>query len=427
MLECIRMLISDLHIHSRYSRACSRELTLPNIAAVCEKKGIDLVSTGDFTHPAWFSHIKEELTEVSAGIFSLRAHQSKTRFILGTEISCIYKQNEKVRRIHLCIFAPSFFAVDKFNRALEERGCNIHSDGRPIIGLSAKEVLKILLDVSSEGVMIPAHAWTPWFSVFGSKSGFDSLDECFEELTPQIFAIETGLSSDPKMNWRISGLDNISLVSNSDAHGLENLGREANVLNTDFAHLTYNSFFNIIKRRNPKEFLHTIEFFPEEGKYHLDGHADCGVVFTPEETKKQKGLCPKCGKPLVIGVMHRVDNLADKSEKDVYMVPAGRVPYKSIVPLKEVIGNALGKNKTTKIVGAMYEKILKELGSEFHILLDAELNDVAVAGTPEISEAVSRMRAGELHIEPGYDGLYGKVKIFSDEDRPRRAAQQNLL
>src|SRR3989338_2495889 len=299
--------ILDFHIHSKYSRACSKQLELPTIAMACEKKGINIVATGDFTHPAWFSSIQEELTEGTEGIFKLKKGKSPTRFVLATELSCIYKHRDAVRRLHHIVLAPSLEAVAKLNKKLEDRGCNIRSDGRPILGLPSKDLLSTLLDIDERFELIPAHAWTPWFAVFGSKSGYDSLEECFEELTPRIHAIETGLSSDPPMNRRLSALDDIILVSNSDAHSPDKLGREANVF--DMTGGTYQEILDILHGPERHKFLYTIEFYPEEGKYHMDGHRDCDVCLDPEESKRNGNKCPRCGKTLTLGVLHRVAEL----------------------------------------------------------------------------------------------------------------------
>ncbi len=278
--------ILDLHIHSKYSRACSKDLELPKIAKACETKGIDIVATGDFTHPGWFKHMEESLVEDNGGLYKLKDQNSPTRFILSTEVACIYKHRDATRRLHLVLLAPNLEAVAKLNAALEGRKVNLRSDGRPIMGLPAKELLKLMLDIDPGFMMIPAHAWTPWFAVFGSKSGYDNLQDCFEELTPHIKAIETGLSSDPTMNRRLSGLDNIVLVSNSDAHSLEKLGREANVFGfRDEKEIDYTNILKIIKTGDKSRFLYTIEFYPEEGKYHFDGHRACGVSLEPKETK----------------------------------------------------------------------------------------------------------------------------------------------
>lgn len=408
--------ILDLHIHSRYSRACSQELELPKIARACEIKGIDIVATGDFTHPAWFEHIKQHLQEDAAGIYGLENNQSPTRFILSTEISCIYKHRDKTRRLHLVILAPEIAAVEKLNRKLEERGINLKSDGRPIMGLKAKELLQTILDVDPRFLMIPAHAWTPWFAVFGSKSGYDALEECFEELTSHIQAIETGLSSDPPMNHRLSALDKITLVSNSDAHSLDNLGREANVFNLAEGKITYDEIVNIIKSGDKNKFLYTIEFYPEEGKYHFDGHAACEICLAPQETKKQKYFCPKCKKPLTVGVLHRVDDLADREEKNI---PTEKfIPHKYIVPLREVIGKVFGVGVKSKKVAKEYNHLIKNLGNEFHILLHCSVADISQhAADKNIALAIENMRAGRVKIQPGYDGIFGVVEPIFDQNK----------
>ncbi len=419
--------IIDLHIHSKYSRACSPALTLPNIARVCEDKGIDIASTGDFTHPAWFSHIEENLEEVdSSGLYVLKNNKSKTRFILGTEISCIYKHKEKVRRLHLLIFAPNIEMASKFNNELEKRGVNLKSDGRPIMGLSGKEIVKIALEVDEKMMVIPAHAWTPWFAVFGSKSGYDSLEECFEELAPRIFAIETGPSSDPTMNHRLSQLDKITLISNSDAHSLDNLGREANVMVFDDEHdINYGEVRRVIKEGDRKKFLYTIEFYPEEGKYHYDGHKDCEVNLSPKETKQEKFICPKCKKVVTVGVLHRVDDLADREDKDI---PEEKfIPHKYIVPLREVIGRVFEVGKKAKKVEQEYRRMITNVGNEFYILLHAPSEEISRhASDLNLVLAIQNMREGKVKIIPGYDGVYGVVDVLP-ETHQRGPKQSRLL
>ncbi len=412
--------ILDLHIHSKYSRACSRDLELPNIAVGCVRKGIDIVSTGDFTHPGWFEHIKEGLAEKSSGVYGLRTPNpdNRTRFLLGTELSCIKKHKGETRRLHLCVFAPNIEVVEKFNNKLEQMGFNLKSDGRPILGLTAKQLLEIMLEVDERMVLIPAHAWTPWFGVFGSKGGYDSLEDCFEELTPHIFAIETGLSSDPAMNWRCSMLDNIALISNSDAHSCAKLGREANVMEFETEKgITYDNIFSIIKN---KKISYTIEFYPEEGKYHFDGHRDCKFVCHPKETKRLGGICPKCKKPLVIGVMNRVEELANSDAGG-----RGRAPFKSLVPLPEIIADVLGVGASSKRVKCAYEDLIKKLGNEFYILIDAKLSEIEKAGTKEIADAIDRVRRGDIFVQPGYDGEFGVVKVFG-EGKKQRVVQQTM-
>lgn len=420
--------ITDLHIHSRYSRACSKHLSVPNLAAWAAAKGIDILGTGDFTHPAWRAHLQENLEPAEEGLFRLRAGIAESsadgyvraprtagarpvRFLLTGEISCIYKKNGRTRRLHLLVLVPSFAAADRLVRRLENEEFNLRSDGRPILGLDAKELLRYALEADSDCLVIPAHAWTPWYSVFGSESGFDSLEECFEDLTPHIHAIETGLSSDPPMNWRLSALDDVVLVSNSDAHGVRNLGREANVF--DLETPSYAAIVDILRKGDRKRFLHTIEFFPEEGKYHVDGHRACDFRCEPERTEKLRGLCPKCGKELVRGVLGRVHALADRPTGGPR--PKNAVPFKSLVPLEEVVGNALGVGRISKKVFASYAKLLGRVGPEFDVLLDASLNEIELASSERIAEAVERMRTGRLNITPGYDGIFGTVKIFEEK------------
>lgn len=415
-------LIADLHIHSKYSRACSPELTLSNIDKWCRIKGINLISTGDFTHPIWFKNITDELIEEGNGFLRLRESDEAVKFILGTEVSCIYSQGGQTRRVHLCLFFPDLASVEKFNKKLTGAGKNLRSDGRPILGMSAKEVLTIMKEIAPRSVMIPAHAWTPWFAVFGSKSGFDSLEECFEELTPEIFAIETGLSSDPTMNWRLSALDKIALVSNSDAHSLPNLGREANIFALDITKTNYDELMKIIKeKKSPPaggQFLKTIEFYPEEGMYHLDGHRACNSRLTPKETKKNKGLCPVCKKELTVGVLNRVEKLADRPDG---FTPPNAVPFVSLVELDKIIGEALDiKSRQSAAVQREYQNLIKKGGNEFNILLNLFYAELTKITLPEIVEGIRRVREKELKIEPGFDGQYGRVSIFSPKEKADR-------
>ena len=404
--------IADFHIHSKYSRATSQQMTVENIAKWAKIKGIKVIGTGDFTHPFWFKELKEKLVPAEPGLFKWKDDPGldSTRFILTAETSHIYSKAGKVHRIHLISFVPSFESVEKINTRLSWVG-NLKSDGRPILGLDAKELLKIILDSDSEAIVVPAHLWTPWFSVFGSMSGFDSLEECFEDLTPHIFAIESGLSSDPAMNWRLSKLDKIAIISNSDSHSLEKLGREANVFNTE---LNYASIIEAIRTKNPNKFLFTIEFFPEEGKYHYDGHRLCGVSFSPEETKKINGQCPQCGRPLIIGVMNRVEKLADRPAG---YKPQGVIPYKSLVPLEEIIAEALGLGVASKGVREIYNNLIKKFGSEFSVLLEAGPQELKTLIPPEVGEGILRVREGRIKIKPGFDGQYGKIIIFEENEK----------
>lgn len=399
-------IITDIHLHSKWSRACSKDLTLPNIAKACERKGIQFVGTSDALHPAWRKDIGEQLTEVAPGTFQLKDGSSKTHFLLSTEVSSIYKKGDKTRRVHHLILFPSIQALDHFTQALEKRGANLKSDGRPIMGIHSEELIKMALDADPTSLFVPAHAWTPWFSVFGSKSGFDSLEECFGDMAKHIYAIETGLSSNPEMNWRLSQLDRVFLLSNSDAHSCENLGREANVF--DMESPSYKELHRIISEHDNKKFIETIEFFPEEGKYHADGHASCDFWCEPEQTKKMNGICPKCKRPLTVGVLNRVMELADR-ESPVSR-PAKSVPFRSIVPLQELIASVLGVGKASKRARVICDKLVQDGRSEFSILLDAPLSDLRALIAEEYVSAIATMRENNVQIRPGYDGVYGIIQ-----------------
>lgn len=408
--------ITDWHVHSRFSRACSQKLTLENNALWCQKKGVNVLGTADFTYPEWFSELETKLVEAEPGLYKLKDGQfSEMRYMLTTEVSQIYKKHDKTRRIHNLILAPSLEAVRKTNAWLLEHGFNLKADGRPILGLDSEELYKRLKDIDERMVLIPAHAWTPWFSVFGSKSGFNSLEECFGSMAPYVFAIETGLSSDALMNRTCSMLDHVAVISNSDAHSPEKFGREANVFDVTPEQYSFDGFMDILKARDQKSFLYTIEFYPEEGKYHFDGHADCGVALDPGETKQLGGLCPKCHRPLTIGVMSRV---ADLHDRELTTMPSNHVPQRSIVPLPEILAEVYDvASPTAKKVVAMYEGMIKNLGNEFHILLDLPMADIKTFAGDDIAEAIRRVRTGEMSITPGYDGVYGKVKIFKENER----------
>lgn len=396
--------IADLHLHSKYSRSCSRELKLENIDKWCQRKGIDIVGTSDFTHPAWFGDIKKNLHEAEPGLYKLE--NGNTRFVISTEISCIYTQGGRGRRVHICLLIPSIESAQRIIEDLTKRGFNIKSDGRPIIGMSAKDLAKVVLDIEPKALVIPAHIWTPWFAVFGSRSGFNSLEECFEEMTPHIYAIETGLSSDPIMNWRLSALDNITLLSNSDAHSLQNLGREANVFEIDDKNLSYNEIYQIIKEKDKKKFLYTIEFFPEEGKYHIDGHADCKFSCSPNDKLE---FCPNCGKKLILGVLHRVNELADRKIIDDKKF----IGYKNLIPLQEIIADNIGVGKNSKKVMKMYYE-MTDKKNEFEILIDLKEGEIEKISNSEIAKAVLNVRLGNVELIPGYDGIYGKISINKD-------------
>ncbi|MBI4368718.1 MAG: DNA helicase UvrD [Elusimicrobia bacterium] len=414
-------LIADLHIHSYLSRACSKELKPESLYQWCQRKGVAVLATGDFTHPQWMAELKEKLEPAEEGLFTLNKDlaakadkeippscRSAMRFLLSVEISCIYKKNGRVRKVHHLVFCESFEAAQKINARLEKIG-NIRSDGRPILGLDSKLLLEIVLEASPQAHLIPAHAWTPHFAIFGSESGFDSLEECFDDLTPYIFAIETGLSSDPPMNWRLSGLDNITLISNSDAHSLEKLAREANVLETE---LSYQGIFSALKRQGPGRTLKTLEFFPEEGKYHVDGHRNCKVRLEPEETLRRQGLCPVCGKPVTVGVLHRVNKLADRPKSQRPPKAAG---FEYLIPLKELIAQVQRVGPQSVKVDREYHRLINLFGSELFILRELPLGQIE-RESGLLGLAISRMRREEVTPEPGYDGEYGIIKVLKPDD-----------
>ncbi len=430
--------LADLHIHSKYSRATSKEMDVENLNKWAKIKGVKVLGTGDFTHPLWLKELKEKLEPAEPGLFKVKKkshlrsanhdwlpnnnhHQDEgTRFLLSAEISCIYSKNGRTRRIHIVVLAPDFPIVEKINTRLGWIG-NLKADGRPILGLDAKELAKIVLNTSQDCFIIPAHIWTPWFSLFGSNSGFDSLRECFDEYSQYIYAAETGLSSDPAMNWRWSALDRMALVSNSDAHSPSRIGREANLFDTE---LSYPAIIQAIKSKDSQKFLETIEFFPEEGRYHYDGHRNCKVSLAPQEAKKIKNICPQCGKPLTIGVLHRVDDLADRQEGDK---PSQTIPFKKIVPLEEIIAEAKGMGVGSKAVEEEYKNMIKHFGSEFKILFNVSPEQIEQASSPELAEGIKRVRQEKVQIEPGYDGEYGRIKIFKDEERGNFSKQASLF
>ena len=412
--------IADFHLHSKFSRATSQQMNLESLDRWAAIKGIKVIGTGDFTHPEWLKELKEKLEPAAPGLFKLKDKNTETNFIITAEVSCVYSKKGKLRKIHLILFSPSFEVCEKINSYLNLHG-NLKADGRPILGTEAKEVVKIALNVNINAVVIPAHIWTPWFSLFGSKSGFDSIEECFEEYSKYIFAGETGLSSDPAMNWRLSALDKITLISCSDAHSPSHIGREACAFNVDM------SYFEIIKAiqdKDSKKILYTIEFYPEEGKYHYDGHRLCNISFSPAETKKYNGLCPSCGKPLTIGVLSRVEQLADRPEG---FNPPNAIPFKSLIPLKEIIADALNQGVNTIEVEKEYEKLIKKFGNEFNVLLNVTSEDLEKITSREIAEGVERARKGSVFIKPGYDGIYGKISLFKREEEKNFSKQGTLF
>ena len=408
-------MIADLHIHSRFSMATSKEGTPENLDFWARKKGISLIGTGDFTHPVWREELKERLVSEGNGLYRLRDEYVKeesrkfpgegTRFVVSGEISSIYKKNGKTRKVHNVILLPSLEAADAMAQRLEKIG-NIHSDGRPILGLDSHDLLEMMLDVCPEGILIPAHIWTPHFSVLGAKSGFDSVEECFEELAPYIHALETGLSSDPAMNWRISKLDRYQLVSNSDAHSPSKLGREANLLDID---CSYEGLYRAIQTGEGLE--GTVEFFPEEGKYHFDGHRKCGVSLSPAEAERLGGICPVCGKKLTMGVDHRVEQLADRAEG---FVKKDGKKYESLVPLPEVISACMGYSAASKKVQGCFEQLIQTLGTEFDILRNVPSEDIKSCAGERIAEGIENVRTGNVKRIPGYDGEYGKIELFDE-------------
>jgi len=426
-------LIVDLHVHSHFSRATSKQCTIEGLYYWGKLKGINVIGTGDFTHPEWFAEFRDKLEPAEAGLFRLKSEYAdgidKTlpasvrdnliRFVPTVEIATIYSKGGKVRKLHQLVVMPSFEAVSRLNAQLERIG-NLKADGRPILGLDSKELLRLSLAADPDALYIPAHIWTPWFGLLGSKSGFDTIQEAYEELAPEIKAIETGLSSDPAMNWRLSQLDTIAIISNSDAHSPQKLGREATIVCTD---PTYANVIGAIKT-NDHRLLGTIEFFPEEGKYHADGHRACNVRFTPLETKAHHGRCPECGKPLVVGVDYRVDELADRQLGE--RASAKQVEY--IVPLAEVIAELHGtKSVSGKAVTGEYDRLIAALGDEFSILRHLPLPAIQAAA-PSMALAIERIRTGQVYRDPGYDGVFGTIKVFANAaERAQTLNQLSLL
>ena len=415
---------ADLHVHSKYSRATSRNCDLEHLAIWARKKGISIVGTGDFTHPAWRAELKEKLVPAEPGLFRLRPDLERAveerlppacrsactavRFMLSVEISTIYKKFDKTRKIHHLIYTPDFDSTDRVVDSLSRIG-NLHSDGRPILGLDSRHLLEIALESGPGSYLVPAHIWTPWFAALGSKSGFDAIDDCYGDLAPHIFAVETGLSSDPPMNWRVSSLDRFRLVSNSDAHSPEKLGREVCVFDTELDYFALRAALE-----TGHGYGGTLEFFPEEGKYHLDGHRNCGVRLSPGETRRHDGLCPVCGKPLTVGVMHRVEDLADRGEEAAPPATAGAM--QSLIPLPEILSEIHQVGPKSKRVARHYESLLGQLGPELQLINTLPLEDIEPAASPLVAEAVSRLRKQEVIRHAGYDGVYGKIRLFQDAE-----------
>ncbi|MFH0749365.1 MAG: endonuclease Q family protein [Candidatus Gottesmanbacteria bacterium] len=407
-------IISDLHLHSRFSRAVSREMTIPNLSVWGEKKGIGLLATGDWTHPLWMKDIETNLEEMGNGLLRLKGKKDSPLFLLSTELSCIFSQNGKTRRIHTLVWVPSIAGAVRISQEITKRGGNVMSDGRPILGFSLIQLSEMILSIEPNALIVPAHCWTPWFSVYGQMGGFESLKEAFGEYEKYIYAVETGLSSSPDMNWRIAELDTRSIVSFSDAHSGPKLGREATIF--DLPTLTYGNIkkalMNYKNDTAKPRITSTIEFYPEEGKYHFTGHRDCQVRLTPEEVEQRGTTCSVCGKPLTQGVMQRVEQLATRPRMEK---TAHRPSFTMLVPLVEIIGEAIGRPVTSPKVAIHYDALLRACKSEFNILINESLETIKIISTPEIADGISRVRTGDIVIDPGYDGVFGVVKIWKSE------------
>jgi len=406
--------IADFHIHSRYSRACSKELTVDELAKWAKIKGIGVLGTGDFTHPLWLQELKAAFRATGTGLFEHRG----ARFLLTAEVNTLFYKGGKAHQIHHVLFAPSFEAVERINREIEAFG-SLSLDGRPTLQMDAWRLVEIVIGIEPRCLIVPAHAWTPWFALFGSSSGFDSVEECFEHQAKHIRVLETGLSSDPAMNWRLSALDRYTLISNSDSHSARRIGREANIFARD---MTYDEMIGALTTNDRSKFLGTLEFFPEEGKYHYDGHRHCKIRWSPQETRRHGFRCPACGRKVTVGVMHRVEALADRPEG---VVPGNAAPFQRLVMLDEIIAAALGVGVGTQAVEREYQQLIYKCGTEFAVLLDAPEEELRKATLPKIAEGILRMRQGRVTLEPGYDGEYGKVRVFSG-DEPAAAAEQQL-
>ena len=412
-------IIADFHLHSSYSRATSKEMNIEGLAIGAKEKGLNLLGTGDFTHPLWLKELKSKLKPLDNGFFEF----DNVYFILTVEVATYFEKNGKQKRIHHVIHAPSFEIVEQINEQLSKFG-NLESDGRPILNMSAAELVEILMQISKEIFIYPAHVWTPWMSCLGSKSGFDSVDECYEDQVKHVYALETGLSSDPAMNWRVSSLDKFTLLSNSDSHSPWpwRLGREANVF--ELKKFSYKHLHEVIKKKDKNQFLYTIEVDPNYGKYHYTGHRACNVVMHPKEALKINNICPVCGKKLTVGVMQRVEELADRPEG---YKPKDAIPYKTLLPLYEIISFALNvKQLYSKKVLQIHDKLIKELGNELKVLLEADRETIAKLSNEKIADAIIKVREGKVKFKPGYDGVYGQP-IFNDEKIETLPSKQKSL
>lgn len=417
--------VADLHIHSKYARACSKDLTIPNMALWAKYKGIDLLGTGDCLHPLWQEELKRDLK--GQGIYEYQG----TNFVLSTEVACIYSEGGRVRRIHIIILLPSLDSVFKLSEVLSKKGANLASDGRPILGLSSKALCEIVFQAEPQALIIPAHIWTPWFSLFGANSGYDSFKDCFGEFSEQVFAIETGLSSEPAMNWRVGDLDNKGIVSFSDLHSLPRMGREVTIFG---GRPTFGELRNDLAAQN---ILGTIEFFPEEGKYHFSGHRNCGVVLGPDELKKNGKVCPKCKRELTVGVIQRVEELAARTMNDLRLTIndgihksealPNRPGFRMLVQLEEIIAETIGVSVASQKVKNEYIKLVTTVDPELKLLTKTSLDLIAMGGGEKLAEGIKRVREGKVKIEPGYDNTYGKVEIFSEEEEKRAEEQISLF
>lgn len=435
--------VTDLHLHSKYSRAVSPQMNLQKMTQLARQKGLDVLSAADFTHPVWFKEISEQLEEAEEGLYILRGERSEVkdeksiRFMLGTEMSSIYKQGDKLRRVHNLLFVPSLEVAAAFNREIVKRGGNLNADGRPIVGLSSRDLLELLLSVDERSFLIPAHVWTPHFGVYGSASGFDSLEEAFGDLAKYVFGIETGLSSDPDMNWQVKELMNRAILSFSDAHSAPKMGREATVVELEA--LSYGNIKKAFMRMTPENrnrIVYTLEFYPEEGKYHYSGHREHKVVFGPDEIRTRGNVCPVCGRRLTEGVEYRVQQLADEAllkrttiyhEDGIkwYSDAMGmQPPFVKLVQLQQIVAEAVGSGVSSKKTQAIYARLCSELTSELHVLLKAPIADIERVGDGRIAEAITKVRAGTIAIEPGYDGIYGKVSIWKEGEEKAMAVPQ---
>jgi uncharacterized protein (TIGR00375 family) len=439
-------IVSDLHLHSKYSRAVSQDMNLPTMAKYAAQKGLDLLSAPDFLHPVWFKEMKAQLEEKSEGIYGLRSAgysngQDKIRFMLVVEVASIYTQKGKLRRIHNLIFSPNIETAEKIQQAFLQRGCNISSDGRPIVGISSKDLVEMLINIDERIFLIPCHAWTPHFGIYGSASGFDSLEESFDELTPHIYGIETGISSDPEMNWRIPDLMGRSILSFSDAHSPAKMGREATVL--ELGELTYGNVRNAIMRKPGGRIIYTIEFYPEEGKYHFSGHRNCKIVRAPEEIKRDGNICSVCNKKLTEGVLFRVEQLTNTDLEERVEEKIGTTgvkwftdklkkqpPYVKLVPLLEIVAESMESTVFSQKVKTVFADLCSSYGSEIEVLLKTPIESIHKSNGEKLAEGIRKVREGGITIDPGYDGEYGKVAIWEKHtkaEKEQKVAQPGLF